>query len=598
MPDSTPAAKIKRWLADFERCLGAGDVTAVVQLFAQRCFWRDMVACTWNIKTMEGQAEIAHFLAATLTGVRAGNFQIEGEARATEAGAEARLSFETSLTWGRGHLRLKDGAATTLLTTAIALKGHEEKAGRRREMGVAHGVIRQRRSWLEARHEEQAALGSTRQPYCVIVGGGQGGIALAARLRRLQVPTIVLEKNARAGDSWRRRYHSLTLHDPVWYDHLPYLPFPDHWPVFSPKDKLADWLEMYVKVMELNYWTSAECRGAEFDEARREWKVLVDRGGERLTLRPKHLVLATGMSGFPQLPDVPGRDSFTGEQHHSSRHGSGRAYAGKRAVVIGANNSAHDIAADLWEHGADVTMVQRSPTVVVRSETLIEKAHAPLFSEAASEQGISTDIADLMLASIPHRLVPERARPLYQQIREQDHDLYRRLETAGFWFHFGEDDTGIHCIYARRGSGYYIDVGASELIADGRIKLKSRVDLERITPTSVVLSDGSELAADLIVYATGYGSMTEWAAQLISPAVADRVGKCWGLGSGTAKDPGPWEGELRNMWRPTQQEGLWFHGGNLQQSRFYSLQLALQIKARAEGIATPVYGLSPVHHRR
>jgi len=598
MSDPNAVAAINRWLAEFEDHLASGDATGAVALFAQRCFWRDMVAFTWNIRTIEGKQEIAQLLAATLARVRPRNFQIEGEARETEAGLEARLSFETSHCWGRGHVRLKDGVCTTLLTTASALKGYEEKAGHRRAMGVAHGAHRNRQSWLEALQEEQAALGSTRQPYCVIVGGGQGGIALAARLRRLAVPTIVLEKHARAGDSWRGRYQSLTLHDPVWYDHLPYLPFPDHWPVFSPKDKLADWLEMYVKVMELDYWTNAECYRAEFDQRLGEWRVLVDRAGERLVLRPKHLVLATGMSGFPHVPDVAGRDSFKGAQHHSSRHGSGRAYAGQRAIVIGANNSAHDIAADLWEHGADVTMVQRSPTVVVRSETLIAKAHAPLFSEAALAQGISTDVADLMLASIPHRLVPERARPFYAEVRQQDQDLYQRLEKAGFWFHFGEDDTGIQCIYARRGSGYYIDVGASDLIADGRIKLKSRVSLKRITPSSVLLSDGSELAADVIVYATGYGSMTEWAAHLISPEVADKVGKCWGLGSGTAKDPGPWEGELRNMWRPTQQEGLWFHGGNLQQSRFYSLQLALQIKARAVGIATPVYGLAPVYHRR
>jgi putative flavoprotein involved in K+ transport len=376
------------------------------------------------------------------------------------------------------------------------------------------------------------------------------------------------------------------------------LPFPDHWPVFTPKDKLGDWLEMYVKVMELNYWTSSACRKASYDEARKEWTVLVDRDGDQVTLRPRHLVLATGMSGFPEVPNIPGSDSFKGDQHHSSRHGSGEAYAGKRCVVIGSNNSAHDIAADLWEHGADVTMVQRSPTVVVRSETLIEMAHGPLYSEAALETGIGTDVADLALASVPHRLVPERAKALYQEIRERDYDLYDRLERAGFWFDFGVDGTGIHCIYARRGSGYYIDVGASELIADGRIKLKSRVAVERITPSAVHLGDGSALPADLIVYATGYGSMNEWAAQLISPEVADKVGKCWGLGSDTPKDPGPWEGELRNMWRPTQQQALWFHGGNLQQSRFFSLQLALQIKARAAGIATPVYGLQPVYHRR
>jgi len=598
MHDLTAAAKIGHWLAQFERALATGDVDQILALFQTRSFWRDMVAFTWNIKTMEGPAEMRPLLSATLAHVRPVNFQLEGEARETDEGAEARFTFETSVSKGRGHLRLKEGKCYTLLTTASALKGHEEKAGRLRPNGVAHGVHRKRKSWLDRKRQAEAELGFARQPYCVIVGGGQGGIALAARLARLEVSTIVLEQHARAGDSWRRRYKSLCLHDPVWYDHLPYLPFPDHWPVFTPKDKLGDWLEMYVKVMELNYWTSSPCRKATYDAGLKEWTVLVDRAGELITLRPKQLVLATGMSGFPELPSLPGSESFKGEQHHSSRHRSGEAYAGKRCVVIGSNNSAHDIAADLWEHGADVTMVQRSPTVVVRSETLIEKAHAPLYSETALEKGIDTDIADLTLASIPHRLVPERAKVLYQEIRERDKDLYDGLERAGFWFDFGVDGTGIHCIYARRGSGYYIDVGASELIADGRIKLKSRVTVERITPTSVHLSDGSALAADLIVYATGYGSMNEWAAHLISPQVADKVGKCWGLGSDTPKDPGPWEGELRNMWRPTQQEALWFHGGNLQQSRFFSLQLALQIKARAAGIATPVYGLQPVYHRR
>ena len=149
--------------------------------------------------------------------------------------------------------------------------------------------------------------------------------------------------------------------------------------------------------------------------------------------------------------------------------------------------------------------------------------------------------------------------------------------------------------YLRRGSGYYIDVGACELVADGSIKL-AHGDVAEIRERSVVLGDGTELPADLIVYATGYGSMNGWAARLISPEVADRVGKCWGLGSDTTKDPGPFEGELRNMWKPTRQPNLWFHGGNLHQSRHYSLYLALQLKARFEGIATPVHALAEVHH--
>jgi putative flavoprotein involved in K+ transport len=149
--------------------------------------------------------------------------------------------------------------------------------------------------------------------------------------------------------------------------------------------------------------------------------------------------------------------------------------------------------------------------------------------------------------------------------------------------------------YLRRGSGYYIDVGAGDLVADGRVRLVHG-QVRELTEDAVVLEDGTELPADLVVYATGYGSMSGWLDDLISPEVASKVGKVWGLGSGTTKDPGPWEGEQRNMWKPTQQPGLWFHGGNLHQSRYYSLYLALQLKARLEGLPTPVYRLAEVHH--
>ena len=237
---------------------------------------------------------------------------------------------------------------------------------------MAHGAFQDRKSWAETRAEEAARLGHETQPYVLIVGGGQGGIALGARLRQLDVPTIIVEKNARAGDSWRKRYKSLCLHDPVWYDHLPYLPFPAHWPVFSPKDKIGDWLEMYTRVMELNYWTNTTCESARWDEAKQEWEVRVRRDGEEIVLRPKQLVLATGMSGKPNIPKLPGQDIFKGEQHHSSQHPGPDAWKGKRVVVIGSNNSAHDIAAALWEAGADVTMVQRSSSHIVRSEPLME----------------------------------------------------------------------------------------------------------------------------------------------------------------------------------------------------------------------------------
>jgi len=264
-------------------------------------------------------------------------------------------------------------------------------------------------------------------------------------------------------------------------------------------------------------------------------------------------------------------------------------------VVIGSNNSAFDICGALWENGADVTMVQRSSTHIVRSATLMDIGLGGLYSERAVASGISTEKADLIFASIPYRIMHQLQIPQYEQMKERDQDFYDRLEKAGFELDWGEDGSGLFMKYLRRGSGYYIDVGAADLVANGDIKL-ARGQVDHLTEDAVVLADGTELPADLVVYATGYTSMNGWAADLISREVADTVGKCWGLGSGTTKDPGPWEGELRNMWKPTQQEGLWFTGGNLHQSRHYSLFLALQLKARQAGLPTPVYGLPEVHH--
>ena len=594
-----PTATASDWLARFEAALTAADLDAVAALFDDECYWRDLVSFTWNISTQEGRDAIRAMLSARLADTAPSHFRLEGEATEADGVTEAWFTFETRVARGRGHLRLRHGHAWTLLTTMTELKGFEEKKGERRIAGAEHGAQPGgRQSWLEKKQAREAALGYTEQPYVLIIGGGQGGIGLASRLRRLDVPTIVIEKNARAGDSWRNRYKSLCLHDPVWYDHLPYMPFPDDWPVFAPKDKVGDWLEMYTKVMELNYWTSTIAKKARFDEASQTWEVQVERDGQPVTLRPKQLVFALGVSGYPNVPRIPGAETFEGTQHHSSQHPGGAAWAGKHCVVLGSNNSAHDICADLWEHGADVTMIQRSSTHIAPSNSLMELALGGLYSEQAVKNGITTDKADLMFASVPYKIMHTFHIPVYEEMKKRDADLYARLEKAGFLLDFGEDGSGLFMKYLRRGSGYYIDVGASELVADGRIKLKSGVNIERINPRSVTLTDGTELPADLLVYATGYGSMNNWLADLVSPEVADTVGKCWGLGSNTTKDPGPWEGELRNMWKPAAQPQMWFHGGNLHQSRHYSQFLALQLKARMEGLPTEVYGRVGPHHKR
>ena len=430
----------------------------------------------------------------------------------------------------------------------------------------------------------------------LIIGGGQGGIALGARLKRQGVPTLIVDKHPNPGDQWRGRYHSLCLHDPVWYDHLPYLPFPDDWPVFTPKDKMGDWLEHYAGIMDLDYWTSTEVTGATFNEVDGRWDVMVTRDGTESLIHPVELVFATGMSGVPNKPQLPGQEMFKGEIRHSSEHPGGAGDAGKDVVILGANNSAHDIAADLHHNGARPVIVQRSSTLIVQSASLMKHVLGPLYSEEAVEAGIDTDTADLLFASWPYKVLPGEQKKVFDTIREEDKDFYDALSNAGFQTDFGDDESGMFLKYLRRGSGYYINVGASELVIDGSVPVHSDTTIKEVQEDAVVLDDGTMLPADVIVLATGYGSMNGWVEKIVSKEAADAVGKVWGLGSDTSKDPDPWEGELRNMWKPTQIPQLWFHGGNLHQSRHYSRYMSLQFKARYEGMDTPVYGLADVHH--
>ena len=579
-------SEAERWLASFSTALEEGDPASAAALFDECGRWRDILAFTWNIVTLDGRGAVADMLAERLGDVRPATWRLEGPGCPHADGVEGWFTFETSVGRGRGRLRVRHGKCTGLFTAMEELKGHEEPRGPRRPLGVVHGPDRPGETWAEARERETARLGREAQPFVLVVGGGQGGLALGARLRALGVPSLIVEKNARAGDSWRRRYRSLVLHDPVWYDHMPYLPFPDTWPVFTPKDKMGDWLEAYAQIMELPLWTGTSCRRAEREGDR--WRVEVEREGETVVLRPAELVFATGAYGPPRRLDLPGADTFRGTLIHSSDYADGRDFAGKRCVVIGAASSGHDVAFDLCQAGAEVTMIQRSPTTVVRSETLMELSF-DTYSETALAEGLTHEQADMRSAATPFADFAAEQQDIYRTIRARDADFYARLAATGFALDFGEDESGLMMKALRTGSGYYIDVGCSALIIRGDIAVVSGQGVARLSEEGVILDDGREVPAELVVECTGYQSMHETIAQIASREVADRVGRCWGLGSGVRGDPGPYVGEPLNMWKPTAEEHLWVHGGNLALSRFYSRYLALQLKARLEGIATPVY---------
>ena len=405
----------------------------------------------------------------------------------------------------------------------------------------------------------------------LIIGAGRAGLSTAARLRQLGVDTLVVDRNARVGDNWRNRYHSLVLHNEVWANHLPYMPFPDTWPTYIPKDLVADWFEAYAEFMELNVWTSTEFLGASFDPDTELWaaRLALADGGERI-LRVRHIVMASGVSGIPYRPAIPGLGEYRGETFHTSQFNEGARFAGKRVIVLGTGTSGHDVAQDLWSRGAEVTLVQRSATTVV---TVGPDAAGKVYS--IYREGNSTEVTDLINIATPYPVLRHSYQLLTRELAEIDKQLLDGLKSVGFKLDYGEDNTGFQMKYLRRGGGYYLDVGCSQLLIDGKVHLIQFSDIVSFTATGVRLADGIAIDAEAVVFATGYFGQQELVRRLFGDAIAENVGLIWGYDD---------EGELRNMWRRTRQPGLWFIAGSLAQCRIYSKYLALQIKGCEAGL--------------
>ena len=534
------------WLSHFAKAVTEGRSANIANLFVSDGFWRDYLPFGWTLQTIEGRESIGDFGArkGPESGLRDVVFEGPPDAE------EGFFRFAVAAGTGRGYLRTSGSLCETLFTQLDDL---------------AQGPSQPSNPYA---------------PFVLVVGGGQGGLALGAQLSDLGVPYLIVDKHPRVGDQWRSRYDSLVLHDPVWYDHMPFKPFPDDWPVFTPKDQMADWLEAYADELDLDIWTGTALTSTRYDDDSKTWTAQLDQDGEPVTLHPTHVVMASGLSGFPKVPEFPGQDIFAGPQMHSSAFKLGDQFADRDIVVVGANNSAHDIASDLVGIDARPTLVQRSSSLVVRQNDYCEKVLGALYSAEAVAKGITTDKADILQASVPLRLLEKRHRAIWDGIRADQDAYYQQLTDAGFTLDFAEDGTGLGMKYRRTASGYYIDVGTAEMVMDGRIKVRSGHGISRLSESAVHLEDGSTLPADAMVYATGYGNMTDWVAALMDRETADKVGPCWGYGSGTKGDPGPWIGELRNMWVETAQTGLWFTGGNLSQARYFSRLIALQLAQR------------------
>lgn len=569
------------WLDSFSAAIRSPDPSALAQLLAANVYWRDILAFTWDIRTFSGRQDTIDGLIHFASIREPHRFKLEADdvkvVERSEWGVsiEAVCTFQTDIGLGQGHFRLSDAggdvgnwSAWTVFTALDDLKGHEERVGNRRPTFVESSPNHPNK-WMTAK--EHSKYFETHDPDTVIIGGAQSGLALAARLGALNVPVLVIDKEPRIGDVWRNRYASLVLHNQVWANHLPHLPFPASWPVYISKDQLAEWLEIYAKALSIATWTSTTVEESRYDEAAKRWTLSLRRGDGSISIvRPRNVVLATGVFGGARRIDLPNADRYAGKIVYAAEFSSELDVAGARALVVGSGASAHDVSQELHAAGARVTMLQRGSTCIISLEPGTALAYS-----AYNENGPPTEKVDLLSDSIPHPVLVTMHQEMTKQVIELDKDLIAGLNKAGFATNNGDEDSGFLTNFHRRGGGYYINVGTSDLIVGGQIQVKHGTTISGFDGLSAHFADGTVSEYDLVIIAAGYENMQESVRMIMGEAVAEKVGPVWGMDE---------HNELRAMWKKTGQEGFWITGGSLRQNRSFSKYLALQIKARALGL--------------
>ncbi|TFK70711.1 FAD/NAD(P)-binding domain-containing protein [Pluteus cervinus] len=566
------------WLDAFASSIATLDIPGITDLFlSEESWWRDILVLTWDFRTFKGSTKIGQFLSDRLPLTSPTNFELRPELTNFQqpfpdlAWVQLMFDFETDVGLGFGIARLVptssgEWKAHVVFTNLEELKGHPEKTGPLRNFSPDHG------QWETSRLAEKDFRNG--DPTVLIVGGGHSGLDIAARLKVAGISALIIEKNEKIGDNWGNRYEALCLHDPVWYDHLPYFPFPPTWPVYTPAKKLAGWLQNYAEALELNVWTSSQVMKATQDDAGK-WHVTVRKAdGQDRVFVVNHLIFATGIGGGPNggnLPKYPGMDKFEGKFLHSLQHRKAADHAGKKVVVIGSCTSAHDISEDYYRHGVDITMFQRSSTYIMT----VQNGWKVLFGGLYSETAPPTHIGDRLNASFPHYMSIGLGQRQVKAIAELDKDLLEGLHKVGFRTSTGVQGTGFALLAWSRAGGYYLDTGASQLIADGKIKLKNDSQISHFTETGIKFENGSELPADVVIFATGLGDSRDHIRSICGEDILNRCKPVWGLDA---------EGELNGCWRDLGLKGLWYMIGNLALARFHSKHVALQIKALEEGV--------------
>lgn len=561
------------WLQRFSTFLSSCDAQRAAACLHEQGFLRDILTLTWSNRTLCGRAKIAAYLRASLHKSSIHDVKLDVQPHLTPEFTEATstvasgFTFETAVGPGAGYFFLNptasgDWYAMSVFITLQEIRGHEESGA---EEGVYGGHTL---SWTDIALERRLKI--EQDPHVLIIGGGQTGLNIGARFKQMNISALIVEKNARVGDNWRERYPTLTLHSFKRQAELMYQPYPANWPVFTPRDKLAQWLEQYSQSDDLVVWTKSRPLPAPiYDPVSKRWTVIIDRDGRHVTIHPVHIVIAAGTLGAPLIPPVRDPERFRGITLHAGYYHGGAPFAGKRVIVVGAGNSAADICQDVTFHGGNVTMVQRSSTCVVSA------ANARRQMEQLWPANAPTAVGDFKLNAIPLLMMKRILSAREKESWEAEKETHKGLREAGMKLNMGPDGSGAYPLMFERFGGFWLDVGCAKLIREGKVKVKQGVEVARFTEHSVVFTDGSSLPADVVIYATSYQSIRDNMRALFSDEVIDQTDPLWGVDE---------EGEIRGCYRASGHPGLWFGAGNFAVSRFYSKQLALEIKAIELGL--------------
>ncbi|WWC60719.1 uncharacterized protein I303_103295 [Kwoniella dejecticola CBS 10117] len=572
-----PAQEAQALLGQLSDVLGQGNAAGFADLFLESGVWRDKLAFTWDYRTFNWKENIARAAKDLLPTTKAKNLKFLTPAPKIHrpypdiAYLQFVFSFDTDLANGHAVANAVQTSSGwkiwTLHTVIEGLHGFPE-------LPPADGHMTGSISWEKQRAKDDDSI----EPEVLVVGGGQNGLAIAARLKVLGIKTLIVDKAEEIGDVWIKRYEYLSLHFPHWADHFAYFPYPEHWPTYTPAQKQGRYMQWYADAMELAIWKQSTVAKADQD-AEGNWTVEINKGGKEIrTIKPKHLIMATSLCGVPTMPVIPGiNDWKAGIYRHSTAHDSSREFVGKKVLVVGTSSSGFDTAYDCARRGIDVTLLQRSPTYIMSLTHSVPR----MIGGYEPKNGVRPDIdeQDRLTFATPTGPGEELSRRTAKVLEDLDRELLDGLHAKGLKTWRGQRGTGNSTLGQTRNGGFYFDAGACEQIINDKIKVEQGY-IESFTEDKVILSGGRPQHYDLIVFATGFSNTIDSVRNTLGDKIADQCGPIWGIDE---------EGEFKTAYRETGVKNMWVFVGYLPYTRFHSKRLALRIKALLEGISPSPY---------